>query len=183
MLDAARARFAADGFAATTIRRIASDADVDPSQVIQFFGSKNDLFAAAMAIPEAVLARFRTPFEGPEEGLGERVVRAFLSAWEGPVAESEPLMAMLRGAINNEGARAQLRDFLQSRLLADSGDRLGPDAPLRAGIASSLLVGLIVGRDVIGVPLLVDADAERLVDIAAPAIQSVLAPTTPEESA
>ena len=34
---AARARFASDGFAATTIRRVAADAGVDPSQVMQFF--------------------------------------------------------------------------------------------------------------------------------------------------
>jgi AcrR family transcriptional regulator len=83
------ARFARDGFAGTTIRRIAADAGVDASQVMQFFRSKDDLFAAVMAVPASALERFETAFEGPDEHLGERVVRAYLSAWEGSAEESE----------------------------------------------------------------------------------------------
>ena len=118
ILDAARARFACDGFAATTIRRVAADAGVDASLVMQFFGSKEELFAAVMSISPDALARLRTAFEGPDEHLGERVVRAFLDVWEGAPRDSEPLMAMLRGAIGNEQASAQLREFIQARLLA-----------------------------------------------------------------
>src|SRR5271155_1399356 len=99
ILDAARARFASDGFAATTIRRVAADAGVNASLVMQFFRSKDELFAAVMSISPEALGRFSTAFEGPDEHLGERVVGAFLDAWEG--TDSEPLMAMLRGAIAN----------------------------------------------------------------------------------
>jgi AcrR family transcriptional regulator len=83
ILGAARARFAADGFAATTIRRVAADAGVNPSLVIQFFTSKEELFAAVMSISPKSLARFSTVFDGPDEHLGERVVRAHLEVWEG----------------------------------------------------------------------------------------------------
>ncbi|OYU72288.1 MAG: TetR family transcriptional regulator, partial [Burkholderiales bacterium PBB5] len=121
VLHAARARFAKDGFAATTIRLVASDAGVDVAQVMQFFRSKDELFAAVMAVPASALERFSTIFEGPDEHLGERVVRAYLAAWEGSPEESEPLMAMLRGALVNEQAREQLRDFIQSRLVAGTG--------------------------------------------------------------
>ena len=179
VLDAARARFASDGFAATTIRAVAADAGVDPSQVMQFFRSKEELFAAVMNIPGAALERFNTMFEGADAHLGERVVRAFLQAWEGAPEESEPLMAMLRGAIVNDMARDQLRAFIQSRLLAGAGQRLGPDAGRRAGLAASLLVGLVAGRQIIGVPILAEADPERLVAILAPAIQRVLVPPVP----
>src|SRR5579875_3941700 len=116
ILDAARARFASDGFAATTIRRVAADAGVDASLVMQFFRSKNELFAAVMSISPDALARFGTAFEGPDDYLGERVVRAFLGVREGAPEDSEPLMAMLRGAIVNEQARAQLKEFIQARL-------------------------------------------------------------------
>ena len=173
VLDAAKARFAAEGFGATTIRAVAADAGVDPSQVIQFFGSKDDLFAAAMAFPPSALERFDTVFEGGDEYVGERVVRAFLDAWEGPPDESDPLMAMLRGAIVHEEAAAQLRDFLQSRLLHGAAGH-GADAALRAGVAASMLVGLVTGRRIIGVPVLVDADRETLVATVAPAVQAVL---------
>ncbi|WP_328393329.1 TetR/AcrR family transcriptional regulator [Nocardia sp. NBC_00416] len=176
ILDAARARFAGDGFAATTIRRVAADAGVDPSQVIQFYRSKEELFAAVMAIPPAALQRFSTAFEGPDDHLGERVVRAYLGAWEGAPEESEPLMAMLRGAIVNENASEQLRDFIQSRLLEGTRTRTDADAALRAGLASSMLVGLVTGRRIIGVPTLVEADTDELVTILAPAIQQILAP-------
>ena len=176
MLDAARARFASDGFTATTIRLVAADADVDASQVMQFFRSKDELFAAVMAIPPTALDLFNTAFEGPDEHLGERVVRAYLSAWEGAPEQSEPLMAMLRGAIVNEQASEHLRDFIQSRLLRGAQAGTEPDAALRAGLASSMLVGIVTSRRIIGVPLLVAADTEMLVSIVAPAIQQILAP-------
>lgn len=179
VLDAARARFASDGFAGTTMRLIAADAEVDVSQVMQFFGSKDELFAAVMAIPPTALQRFNTLYDGHEDHLGERVVRAFLTAWEGVPEESEPLMATLRGAMVNEQARGQLRDFIQARLKAGTSQRLTPDAALRAGLATSLLMGMVLCRRVIGVPVLVAADAEQLVTLIAPAIQQILAPSPP----
>jgi AcrR family transcriptional regulator len=176
ILDAARARFASDGFAATTIRRIASDAGVNPSLVMQFFTSKEELFAAVMSISPKSLERFSTVFDGPDEHLGERVVRAHLEVWEGAPEDSEPLMAMLRGAIGNEPAGSQLREFIQARLLDAMGAKGGnaPDAALRAGLASSMLVGIVVGRRLVGVPILAEADTETLVAMVAPAIQTVL---------
>ena len=174
ILDAARARFASDGFAATTIRRIAADAAVNPSLVIQFFTSKEELFAAVMSISPTSLARISTVFDGPDEHLGERVVRAYLEVWEGLPEDSEPLMAMLRGAIVNEQAGEQLREFIQARLREGMGTVDDPDGALRAGLASSMLVGVVVGRRLVGVPILANADVETLVALVAPAIQSVL---------
>lgn len=173
VLEAARARFASDGFDATTIRRIGLDAGVDPSQVMQFFGSKDQLFATVMAIPPAALRRFDTAFEGPSEHLGERVVRAYLEAWAGTAEESEPLMAMLRGAIVNENANAALRAFIQSRLGHGMEGR-GEDAMLRAGLAAAMLIGIILSRRVVGVPVLVAADRDTLARTVGPAIQQLL---------
>jgi AcrR family transcriptional regulator len=176
ILDAARARFAADGFAATTIRRVAADAGVDAALVMQFFKSKNDLFGAVMSISPNALARIGSAFEGPDEHLGERVVRAFLEVWEGAPADSDPLMAMLRGAIVNDQANEQLREFIQARLLDGIRSRSEDheDAVLRAGLASSMLVGIVVGRRIVRVPILANADRETLISLVAPAIQSVL---------
>ena len=176
ILDAARARFATEGFAATTIRRVATDAGVNPSLIMQFFKSKEELFAAVMSITPNSLARINTVFDGPDERLGERVVRAYLEVWEGAPEDSEPLMAMLRGAIVNAQAGSQLREFIQARLLEGMGTRRvdDPDAALRAGLASSMLVGLVVGRRLVGVPILAEADTETLVAMVAPAIQRIL---------
>lgn len=185
ILDAARARFAADGYAGTTIRRVAADAGVDASLVMQFFRSKEELFGAVMSITQEALARLGSAFEGPDEHLGERVVRAFLEVWEGDPRDAEPLLAMLRGALAEGGAKAganeQLREFIQARLLDGVRSRPGdPDeAALRAGLASSMLVGIVVGRRIVGVPILAEADGDALVARLAPAIQQVL--TAPQE--
>ena len=140
---------------------------------MQFFGSKDELFATVMAIPPSALHRFDTAFEGSGEHLGERVVRAYLQAWEGAAEESEPLMAMLRGAIVNQHANTQLRDFIQSRLVHGMDGR-GDDAILRAGLAAAMLVGIITSRRIIGVPALLAADTETLVRTVGPAIQQLL---------
>lgn len=173
VLEAARARFASDGFDGTTIRAIAVDARVDPSQVIQFFKSKDRLFAAVMEVPETALQRFDTAFEGPDEHLGERVVRAYLGAWEGSAQEREPLLSMLRGAVVNEQAAEQLRAFIQSRLLHGMGVR-GSDAMLRAALVASMLIGVTVSRQILGVPVVANADLDAVVAVIAPAIQLIL---------
>ncbi|MFJ9054752.1 TetR family transcriptional regulator [Streptomyces sp. NPDC102409] len=180
VLDAARTRFATDGFTGTTIRRVAADAGVDASLVMQFFRSKDELFAAVMSVPADALTRFSAAFEGTDDLLGERVVRAFIEVWEVDARTSEPLMAMLRGAIVNEQANKQLREFLQERLLVDAiASRAVDGATLRAGIVSSMLVGLMVGRGIVGVPTLTGAERETLVALVGPAVQSVLVPTPP----
>lgn len=178
ILDAARARFAQDGFAGATVRKIAADAGVDASLVVRLYGSKSELFAAVMSIPAGALSRFAEGFDGPPRTVGERVTRAFLSVWDGAPEDSEPLLAMLRAAVSNEQVAAQLREFIQDRLLGAL--RLGlhdeREAAVRAGLASSMLVGLIIGRRIVRVQALLDEDRESLVRRVAPAIQAILAP-------
>ena len=53
ILDAARAEFGERGLEATTIRRIAQRANVDPSLVMQHYGSKAALFAIAIQLGDA----------------------------------------------------------------------------------------------------------------------------------
>ena len=175
ILDAARSRFAQEGYAATTIRKVATDAGVDPALILQFFGSKEGLFGAMMSISPDALARIVDAFDGPEQMLGERVVRAFLALWEGPAEHSEPLLAMVRAAVSNEHASAQLRELFQTRLQDAISPKLNrPDAATRAGFASAMLVGVIIGRRIVRVPSLADEDQDMVIRLLGPAIQIVL---------
>jgi AcrR family transcriptional regulator len=176
ILDAARARFAKDGYAGGTIRKIAADAGVDASLVMQFFGSKDELFAAVMSITPASLSRFSDAFDGPHDTIGERVTRAFLDVWDGDPVDSEPLLAMLRAAISNEQATEQLRDFLQSRVTDALAPHLRDDnnASIHAGLVASMLVGVIVGRRIVGIATLANADRETLIRLISPAVQTIL---------
>ena len=177
VLESARALFSSQGFTGTTIRKVAEDAGVDVAQVMQFFRSKQELFMVVMSVPISVLEQFDTVFEGPSEQLGERIVRAYLSAWEGEPEASEPLMAMLRGSMVSEDARKLLSDFIESRLLSSAKAPLGSDAVLRAGLAASMLVGIVTSRNIIVVPTLAEAEQEQLISIIAPAIQQILMPS------
>ncbi|MCM2410770.1 TetR family transcriptional regulator [Streptomyces sp. RKAG290] len=186
VLDAARGRFAADGFNATTIRKIAADAGVDAALVMRYFRSKDELFAAVMSISPDALARLAGAFEGPERSLGERVARAHLSVWESEPKDADALLAMLRGAIANEQATAQLREFIESRLTEDAHRRLHDDdhdTAVRVALAASMLIGILVGRRVVQVPLLTGEDTESIVQRVGPALQELLVPRSTPDSA
>ena len=51
ILESARGLFADRGFAGTTIRAVAAGAGVDPALVHHYFGTKDDLFVAALELP------------------------------------------------------------------------------------------------------------------------------------
>jgi AcrR family transcriptional regulator len=176
VLTAARARFARDGYAGATIRKIAADARVDASLVMQLFQSKEALFAEVMSITPSALARFAEAFKGPRNVIGERVTRAFFEIWEGDPTDSEPLLAMLRGAMTTDQATRQLREFIEARLLTEVRLELPDDgtAQLRVGLASSMLVGVMFSRRLVQVPTLAEAGTDALVALIAPAVQAVL---------
>ena len=176
ILDAARTRFAEDGYTAATIRKIAADAGVNAALVMQFYQSKEELFAAVMSISPAALLRIAQAFDGAEQTLGERVTRAHLALWEGDPQDSEALLAMLRAAISTPQAAAQLREFIQARLLNQLRRHVQDEreATVRSGLASSMLIGVIVGRHIVQVPALVAEDLESVICLVAPAIQTIL---------
>jgi AcrR family transcriptional regulator len=51
ILAAARSAFAARGYDAVSVRAVAREAGVDPALVHRFYGSKEELFVAAMELP------------------------------------------------------------------------------------------------------------------------------------
>lgn len=182
ILDAARSRFARDGFTGSTIRKIATDAGVDASLVMQYFGSKDELFAAVMAVGPNTMSRISDAFDGPEDSVGERVTRAFFEVWDGDAEISEPLLALLRAAIGNQQATVHLRELIQERVINDLSPRLreGTDLATRIEIASSMLIGVVVGRQLVEIEALVREDRDALVAFIAPSIQALLAPPRAE---
>ena len=160
ILKAARSQFARDGYAATTIRKVAAEAEVDASLVIQFFRSKEALFAAVMSISPEALDGMAAAFDGVTSGIGERVARTFLELWEGPSPDSDSLLAMLRAVVSSEIKSAEMREYIQARLVETISPRIRnhADAATRAGLVVSMLVGVIIGRSVVQVPALGDRE-------------------------
>lgn len=174
ILDAARAEFGARGYDTVTLRGIARAADVDPRLVHHYFEGKEEIFVEALDFPIRP-ANVLGPIIGAgPDGLGERVVRLFFSAWDGP--EQRPrIVALLGGAASNPEVARMLREFLQRELLERITSAMGvSDGGLRATLAAAQMVGMGFVRYVVKVEPLASADIEELVPLLAPTLQRYL---------
>ncbi len=176
VLAAARARFAHAGYDNATIRAIAADAGVDPALVHHYFGTKRDLFRAAVAFPvDADLVLEAVTGTEPREAA-EALARVFFDVWENPQTRPQ-MLSVLRSAMTHDDAAGLLRSFVGRELLAPLADALGVDDPLRITLAASQMIGIAVLRYVVGVAPLASADVETIVERVAPVLEHhLLAP-------
>ena len=172
ILAAAREEFSEHGYEKTSVRGIAKAAGVDSALVHHYFGTKEQLFQAAVETVFApALSAPDVIFEGPADEVGERFARFLFGVWENPVTRT-PLLAVLRSAVTNEVAAAVFRRLVTSQLMRRVAGRLGlPDAELRAELAAAQLVGVAMMRYVIKLEPLASADIEVIVARVAPVVQ------------
>ncbi len=174
ILTAARQGFAERGYDRTTIRSVAREAGVDAALVHHHFGSKADLFQAAIDLPVDPSVIVRALTEGPREEVGERVVSVFLDLWSAEAGRSA-FLSLLRAAVSNQDAARALRSLITSNLLEPVARAVGRrDAALRATLAASQMVGIAMARFVVGVEPLASAPPEDLILAVAPTIQRYL---------
>jgi AcrR family transcriptional regulator len=171
ILATARRAFGTVGFAGTTIRGIAREAGVDPALVHHYFGTKDQLFAAALELPVDPTAVIAGVVAQGQDGLGERLARTFLGVWDGTPGQG-PMLAMLRSAVSDPTAAGSMRDFLTRVVLEPLARAAGAEegAALRASLAASQLVGVAVARYVVRLEPLASASVDEL----APPLGAVL---------
>ena len=175
ILEAAREEFSERGYEKTSVRGIAKAAGVDSALVHHYFGTKEQIFEAAVEIAAApALSAPDAVAEGPLEDVGERLTRYIFGVWENPVTRT-PLLAIVRSAVNNETAAAVFRRLVATQLLRRIAAQLDvPDAELRAELAAAQLVGTAMLRYVIKVEPLASADVEQIIARVAPVVQGHL---------
>lgn len=184
ILDAARSVFAEHGFEKGSLRKIAAEAAVDPSLLLHYFGSKEDLFLAAMRAPldpRALIAALIA--QGPVEQLGERLVRGLLGVWDSPAGAG--VVAMMRTALGNERLGAAIREFVRGHILAVLAAHLPGDAAeqeLRVTLVASQVVGLAMTRHVLRFEPLASAPADVVVGAVGPTVQRYLTGPLDNES-
>lgn len=172
ILAAARAEFGERAFDGTTVRGIAARANVDPALVHHYFGTKEQLFLAAMEIPFDPAQTIADATAGDREEFGRRVATVFFDVWGDPVRRA-PMLALLRSAMTHEAAALLMRQFVSRVLLRRVSDVFGdaPDRDLRAEALVSHLVGIAMLRFVIKVEPMASVSEDELLDLVAPVIQ------------
>ena len=170
ILSAAREQIAATGYAAASVRGIARQAGVDPALVHHYFGTKEQVFVAAMQLPFQPGEMLPQVLAGDPDGLGERLVRLFLGAWDSPEFRA-PMLGMLRSAMTGEQGAAMLREFVGSALIGRVAEAVGPVDPLRVQAAAAQMVGVVILRHVIRLEPLASAAVDDVVALIAPAVQ------------
>ncbi len=174
ILSAARTAFSEHGYDRASVRAIAAAAGVDAALVHHYFGTKEKLFLASVAAPVDPATVLPAILAGGLDGLGERVVRGFLSIWDDPVTGPAAL-AVFRSALGHDWSARMLREFLTTQVLR----RILRDQPidrteLRAALVVSQMVGLVGVRYLLKIEPLASAPADLVVAMIAPTLQRYL---------
>ncbi|MEV0150560.1 MULTISPECIES: TetR family transcriptional regulator [unclassified Nonomuraea] len=171
ILAAAQRSFAEQGYLATTIRGVASAAGVDPALVLQFFGSKDGLFDAALRADPPTRPLTELVRDVDVDHLGERLARRYLELWEAPDTGAR-LLAVVRGASASPSASAMVAAFMTDEVMLPLARAIGTDrAELRANLTGAHLLGVATARYVLKVEPLASLDREALVAILAPLVR------------
>ncbi|MFE4173502.1 TetR family transcriptional regulator [Streptomyces sp. NPDC056909] len=174
ILESARAEFAERGYDKTSIRGIAKAAGVDPALVHHYFGTKDEVFAAAVEVSFEPALMVPVLLADGLDGIGERLARYFIGVWENPVTRA-PMLAIMRSALTHEAAAKVLRTFVLRRLLERIAVELDvPNPTFRAELAASHMIGIAFLRYVIKADPLASADSEEIVKMVAPTLQRYL---------
>ncbi|WP_223587103.1 TetR family transcriptional regulator [Microbacterium sp. OVT16B] len=174
IIGAAVDEFGEHGYDGSTIRSIAARAGVDSALVHHYFGTKADLFAEAVGIPLRPDIDVPAILAGPQDEVGERLIRYLLDSFEQPEIRRRGVM-LIRTAIGSKLTTPLLAGFLSRELIGRIAKALGvDDAQLRASLVASQVAGLLIARYVVKLPALTAAPIDELVARVAPTVQRYL---------
>jgi AcrR family transcriptional regulator len=158
ILQSAVAAFSRNGYDGVGVREIAQTAGVTAVLVNRYFGSKEELFAAAVEIAFSD----RSLFEGDPSMLAQRLTAVIVRKAERDAEPMDPLLLLLRSAPNPRAAEI-LRDSIARQFERPLKALLqGPKAGERAAMILAMIAGFQLLRRVIGSKALADASAARL---------------------
>lgn len=171
ILDGARELFARNGITGTSIRSVAAAAGVDPALVHHYFGTKQQLFTAAIALPIDPAAIAGPLRQTPVDQLGHALPTLLLSLWDSELGTG--LIAALRSIL--AGADVGLaRSFFAEIVVGELAPRVD-DPPgtgvLRAELVATQLIGVATARYIIGLEPLASLPAEQIAALIAPNLQ------------
>jgi AcrR family transcriptional regulator len=174
ILTAARRQFAECGYDRASLRGIAAEAGVDAALVAHFFGSKQQLFVAVVELPFEPAELVTAVLGGDRRTAGERLARFIATMLENPQARRR-ITGLVRAAASEPEAARMVRELITREVFTPLAEALGAeDAPFRANLVGSQVVGLVMARYVVRVEPLAAASAETVVAAIGPTLQRYL---------
>lgn len=174
ILQKARILFLKHGYQGTTLRSIASSADVDVALISYHFRLKEGLFATTMALvigPSEVLDK---ALKGPLETLPERFAQAIIRAWEAPDLGNQLVTFVTATMHNNEVLRA-LRGYIEREIIGRLIEQIGgTQATERTTAVATAVVGVIFGRYILQIEPLHTMSSSQLASVLAKQLRAAL---------
>lgn len=174
ILASARELFARNGIDKTSIRAIAAAADVDPALVHHYFGTKTQLFAAAIHIPIDPMQVIGPLQQVPVEEIGRTLPSVLLPLWDSEMGKG--FIATLRSIIAGNDI-SLVRSFLQEVIVKEVGSRVD-DPPgsgrVRVQFVASQLVGVVMARYILELEPFKSLPVEQIAETIAPNLQRYL---------
>ncbi|BBY29910.1 TetR family transcriptional regulator [Mycolicibacterium sediminis] len=174
ILDHARELFARNGFDKTSVRSIAAGAGVDAALVHHYFGTKQQLFAAAIHIPIDPMQVIGPMRETPVDQLGLMLPSTLLPLWDSELGAG--FIATLRSLLagNDVGL---VRSFVQEVIAVELGGRVD-DPPgsgrVRVQFVASQLVGVVIARYILELEPFATLPVDQIARTIAPNLQRYL---------
>ena len=174
ILASARELFARNGFDKTSIRAVAADAGVDPALVHHYFGTKHQLFTAAIHIPIDPMVILGPMRATPVEELGYKLPSLLLPLWDSELGRG--LIAELRSLLSGSDI-GYIRTFMREVVVAELAARVD-DPPgsgiVRAEFVASQIAGVLMARYIVGIEPFASLPAQQIAETIAPNLQHYL---------
>lgn len=145
ILEAARERFARESYDDVGMRDIARDVGVDAALVSRYFGSKEDLFIAVLDSCE----NGADLMQGERATFGRRVAHEAIFEAKSE-SKLKGLLILLR-SVGSTKAMELVQRTGNERFMSPFTEWVGgPDAAVRARLASGFIMGMAVSREITG---------------------------------
>lgn len=171
IVAAAGREFIERGYDATSFRGIARRAGVDAALVHHYFADKAELFIETVQAPIRPDKLVTQILQGPRDQVGDSLVRMLLTTVENARARDR-VIGLIRTALGHDFAATMLRQFLLREVFHRIAEGLGvPDGELRATLAATQVVGLMVVRYGVKAEPLASASIDEVARRVGPVIQ------------
>jgi len=165
--------FAKSGYDGAGVREIAAGAGVTAMLVNRYFGSKEKLFAEAIAESMATTSVLALEIVKANPSA-EAIAAALVGITKHGDVPLEGFQIMLRSASNEraaEIAREQIERHHQKNIAATLSGAL---VPQRTGVMLALIAGFQMMRQMVGLTALAKAEPKALVKVLTPLIERLL---------